>query len=213
MLNLNDLFIKYGSDKSSMHHNYSPIYEKILEPFMERYISMLILGVGGYHHIDRGGGDLVAFKQYLPNAKIIGVDEFDKSFLNQDRIKTYISDQANEEALYNIIKLEGIPNIVIDDCSHQCPLTIKSFEIIFPLLQEGAIYIIEDIEGSWYELYDYGGCKDVNNHSHPSTMNYFKSLLNDINAQYIERYEIKNGLCNMIESIQFFKNFISIVKK
>jgi len=54
--------------------------------------------------------------------------------------------QTDEEALSRIVhdELHGQLDVVVDDASHRYDLTRRSFEILFPLLQPGGLYIIED---------------------------------------------------------------------
>ncbi len=57
--------------------------------------------------------------------------------------------------LHNIVHedLEGHLDLVIDDASHMYEQTKRSFEILFPLLRPGGLYIIEDWSwGCWPSL-------------------------------------------------------------
>jgi predicted O-methyltransferase YrrM len=59
----------------------------------------------------------------------------------------YGVDQANKEALAKVLDNEfGNESIdlVIDDASHIYEATLASFEVIFPRLKEGGLFIIED---------------------------------------------------------------------
>jgi predicted O-methyltransferase YrrM len=56
-------------------------------------------------------------------------------------------DQSDHGALTEIMRSEfaGTPlDLVIDDASHQLDLTRRSFEILFPYLRPGGLYLIED---------------------------------------------------------------------
>ena len=44
--------------------------------------------------------------------------------------------------------------IILDDGSHLNELTIKSFELLFPYLNSGGLYIIEDLGNSYNENID-----------------------------------------------------------
>jgi len=54
--------------------------------------------------------------------------------------------QTNEEAISNIVNrtLDSRLDVVIDDASHKYPETKRTFEIVFPLLANGGLYVIED---------------------------------------------------------------------
>lgn len=231
-MKLDDLFNKYGSDKGSNHHNYSPHYEKILEPLKSHPINMLILGIGGYQYEDRGGGDIKAFCEYLPYSLIDAVDIYPKVFLNKkDRVYTHVGDQNDEELFKRLRDMVGGWDIIIDDASHINSKTIKSFEILFPMLKNGGYYIIEDVHTSyWWEIAsdgtDFEGC--VNGKGN-SVIEYFKKQI-DISLnekEYFPEYTktIKASFTDIIplqsspytnkdiESIQFFNKMIVVKKK
>lgn len=217
-MTLDELFIKFGSDKSSQHHNYSPTYEKIFASFKDKNIMLLELGIGGYHYEDRGGGCLKAFEQYFSKASIVGLDIYEKVFLDSDRIATYICSQDDESNLNFLIEeVMGKPDIVIDDASHINSKTIKSFEILFPRLEQGGIYIIEDVETSyWNEIASDG--TDFQGGTHPDTiMNYMKELCDIVNYEHcngrvkFRQVHLKFG--DMIKSISFHSGLIVIEKK
>lgn len=210
-MTLDQLAIKYDSDKSSLHHNYCPIYEHYFGHLKEEFFTLLELGIGGYDHPNRGGASLRMWYEYFPNAKIMGIDLHEKRGLDNDRIKIFKCSQDSYLGLRLIIDPTIIPSIIIDDASHINPLTIRSFEILWPLLAPGGIYVVEDIESSWCAADAWAqGCDDYKNNDYPSTINFFRQLCNDVNAQYIPHYV--QGYSD-IESIHFHKNLIVVIKK
>lgn len=211
-MTLDELFIKYGTDKSSQHHNYSKQYETIFNSLGDEEIDIFIMGIGGYHFTDRGGGDLLAFKEYLPLANIHAIDIYDKSFLKQDRISTYIGSQTDAIFLNNLIDAIGIPDVVIDDGSHNNRHVIKSFMTIFPRLGSGAIYIVEDCETSYYGSEEYQGIEDISGYTGETSINYFMRMVHTLNYKFHTEL-IKQDNPYEIESIQFVKNMIIIKKK
>jgi cephalosporin hydroxylase len=74
-----------------------------------------------------------------------------------DRIKTYWkTDQTDITQLRTIVETEfdGPPDLVIDDASHLYRQTRASFEVLFPLLMSGGLYLIEDWAwGHWPEFF------------------------------------------------------------
>lgn len=212
-MTLDELFIKYGTDKSSLHHGYAPIYEKILEPFKGRLIDIFALGIGGYYHPDKGGGDLRAFREWLPMARITAIDKYNKEFLQEYGIITHICKQDDEKWL-PFFCIEA--DIIIDDCSHINPLTIKSFELLFPRLNKRGIYVIEDLESSYWDEIATDGT-DFKGGNHPNTvMNYFKSKADCLNYKHalgkIEGIEKDESWSKSISSIHFYRGIIVIEK-
>lgn len=213
-MTLDELFIKYGSDKSSLHHSYSGVYEEILEPLRIHPIVLLELGVGGYEYTDRGGGCIKAFDAFLPYSLILGVDLYDKSFLNKkDKIQTYVASQDDDSFFRQLRGKVGNFDVIIDDASHVNSLTIKSFQLLFPMVKSGGTYVVEDIEGSWYEEHGFGGCKEQNNFEAETTVNYFRKLTNSLNSKFIENYKQIEVFEDTISSISFSYNMIVIKKK
>jgi SAM-dependent methyltransferase len=88
--------------------------------------------------------DTAPFKQWRASR---GFDEI---------VKTYWkTNQADAARLRAIVKedFDGHLDLVIDDASHLYEPTKKSFEVLFPLLRPGGVYIIEDWSwGCWPKL-------------------------------------------------------------
>lgn len=213
MNELDKLFIKYGTDKSSIHHNYSENYETHFSKFRGRDVKMLVLGIGGYEFPDRGGGDLKAFSDYFyrNNAKIYGVDIYDKSKIKfPSKVKTFVGSQNDGNFLTKVLIDLGEPDIILDDASHMNKLTIESFKHLFPWLKSGGVYVIEDLETSWYEDSEYGGTKNFMDMNYPSTINFLREILNVVNIKFLPN-EAKSVY--QIASIHFYQNIAFIVKK
>ena len=119
-----------------------------------------------------GGGSLAFWAETLSPRKIIGVDiqqkadspyftRYAQSRAGQCAIKSFWGvDQSDRPALERITQSEfgGELDLVIDDASHMYGLTRRSFEILFPKLRPGGLYIIEDWAwGHWPEFYSLGG--------------------------------------------------------
>jgi hypothetical protein len=209
MNQLAQLALKYGSDKHG-HHDYCTHYERHLGYFRDKHITLLELGVGGYEYPDRGGAGMKMFNDYLPNAKVIGVDVHPKKGLDNGRMKFFQGSQADEDFLHRLIKKEGAPTIIIDDASHMNSLTRRSFEILFPRLQPGGVYVIEDIESSWWEDHGFDGVADPFHEDFKTTINMLKSLTVAANRRYIKLPE--GYVLAPIESIHFYSNICFIHK-
>ena len=67
----------------------------------------------------------------------------------------YGFDQADQAGLAELVDTHhgGTLDMVVDDCSHQYVLTRKTFEVLFPRLKPGGIYVIEDY--GWSNMPDY----------------------------------------------------------
>jgi cephalosporin hydroxylase len=103
------------------------------------------------------GGSAVLFTLLLEPEKFVGVDIIDSAkgiepFLARHdvskKIKFHFSvSQSDERPVRELIKSEfaGRPiDLIIDDASHQYAHTKRTFEIAFPYLRPGGLYVIED---------------------------------------------------------------------
>jgi len=150
---LDDLALKYDTDKSSKGHWYTRYYTQIFGPVREQIGSVLELGVSS-------GASVRMWKDFFPNALIYGLDINEVVGDYGPRVAFLRCDQADEESLLGAFadaKLE----IVVDDASHDQEKTLDSLKYLFPLLQPGGWYVIEDMDtgtfprkfANWMELY------------------------------------------------------------
>jgi predicted O-methyltransferase YrrM len=75
------------------------------------------------------------------------LDEFISDHQLHESIRPFWGvDQADRERLAQIVAEEftGPLDLVIDDASHEYGATVASFEMLFPLLRPGGLYMIED---------------------------------------------------------------------
>ena len=177
-MTLDQIMLKYpATDKSSIHHDYCKTYERFFAPLRYQPILLFEVGVGGYQYPDRGGADLLGFAEYFPLAQIHAIDIHPKTGLDKGRISTHVCSQDDEPALKVLIEKIGAPDIIIDDGSHVNPLTIRTFEILFPLLKDGGIYVVEDAHTSYWPDAGFEGCEDRENKTHPHIHNYISKQL------------------------------------
>lgn len=135
-MTLDEIFLKHGTDKGSSGHNYSPYYELMLAAYKERPINLLEIGV--YE-----GASCRAWKDYFTLATIFGVDLTYMPQHNSERIFMIQADQSKYEDLQ---RLGQTPyDIIIDDGSHDSADQINTFEVLFPMMNAGGLYVIEDL--------------------------------------------------------------------
>ncbi|WP_296602519.1 hypothetical protein [Nocardioides sp.] len=175
---LTDIAKSTGTDKWGVHY-YTPHYERHLEHLRDEEFLLLEIGVGGYARSRQGGASLRMWRRYFQRAEIVGLDIEDKSFVDRPRITTVIGDQTDETVLRSIIDRFGVPLVVVDDGSHR-PRDIRAtFERLFPLLPDGAVYAIEDTQTSYWP--EFGGSED--RHSRDTTMGFVKNLVDGLNHE------------------------------
>ena len=104
----------------------------------------------------------------------------------------------------------GEIDIIIDDGSHINEHVIDTFKLLFPKLNDGGIYVVEDTQTSYWK--DYGGdSEDLNNSK--TIMNFFKSLTDGLNnKEFIKSNYKQSYFDKKIISMHFYHNLIFIYK-
>ena len=177
-MSLSELAQEFGSDKWGVHR-YTPHYEHHFSPLRHEAIMVLELGIGGYARAGQGGASLKMWKWFFPRAQIVGVDIEDKSFVDRHRITSYLGSQTDRALMERIVRDHGAPTIVIDDGSHRPQDVIDSFQLLFPMLADDGLYVIEDIQTSYWP--QWGGSVDPDD---PSTsMALVRRLLDGLNYE------------------------------
>jgi len=207
--NLNLIGKYYGTDKVTVH-NYTPIYMTHFRKLRNRKVKLLEIGIGGYNNPTKGGRSLKMWKSYFRKGMIYGIDIFDKSQIQENRIIVFKGDQTDIDLLNRITIETGKLDIIIDDGSHINNHVIKTFTILFQKLKKGGIYVIEDTQTSYME--DFGG--DATTLSNPkTTMNFFKQLTDLVNRKEFSNFgKFDEYLDFHINSIHFYPNIIFIHK-
>ena len=199
-MNLIDIGKKYPSSKNIS--GFIQLYEKYFEPFRNLKINILEIGV-------ENGDSLRIWREYFPNANICGIDIAKKNFIikNTDIL---MGDQSDPKFLKLLIDKYKNFDIVIDDGSHQSKHIIESFKYLFPHLNFNGLYVIEDLQTSYFPRY--GGSR-INLNKKNSSMNFIKSLTDSINYEKNNRpFFKKNNFEGIIKSIYFHQNIAFILK-
>jgi hypothetical protein len=146
---LTRLAIKHGTDKWGLHF-YTPVYHRLFCHLRERPLRLLEIGVGGYNFQTTGGASLTMWADYFPSAEITGVDIAEKRLALGPRIAVFRGSQDDPQFLAHVCKERGPFDIIIDDGSHICKHVVASFNILFPELADGGIYVIEDVQTAFW---------------------------------------------------------------
>jgi hypothetical protein len=210
---LTDLAVKYGTDKYGTHF-YTQHYETHFRKLRRRKLNILEIGIGGYAHSDQGGSSLRMWRDYFPNSKIFGIDIYDKSFLDEERIKTFQGSQTDTDFLQKVCDEIGKIDIIVDDGSHINQDVITSFKFLFPRLADHGIYVIEDTQTSyWRKSFgtEWGGSNDFK--SDATTMGYLKSLTDGLNYEEFTLAEYEPTYFDRhIVSMHFYHSLVFIYK-
>jgi hypothetical protein len=204
-MNLHDLGMKYNTDKAH-YHNFCKLYDEHLQKYKNLELNFMEIGV-----LD--GSSLKMWYEYFTRSKIYGVDIYDKSYLNNDRIETIIANQENEIELGNLPKNL---DIILDDGGHTMIQQQVTFKIMFNnhLKSEG-VYVLEDLHTSNSRYYNSHGSNPKNN-----TLNLLYDIksgkIRDKSQYYISNIEFEE-LCENIYSIDIYEigedSITSLIKK
>lgn len=196
----------FHSDKFHVH-NYIPYYDHFFKPFRRKKLRILEIGIGGYDDPKLGGASLRMWKNYFSKSQIFGIDLYDKSLLNQKRIRTLKGSQIDPLFLNKVVSEAGPFDLIIDDGSHICSHVIFSFEFLFPHLNSGGFYVVEDLQTSYWEEYGGGFQKEG------SSIEYFKGLMDSVNSSYIRDSNLSFKFQDQIEFLFMRHNILFIKKK
>ena len=98
------------------------------------------------------GGSALMWKYYFgPSAKIVTIDVEDRRFIEEPQIYFRRGDQGDAKFLNSIIDEFGPPDIVLDDGSHMMNDINVSFSTLFPAMGKDAVYLVEDLDGAYWE--------------------------------------------------------------
>jgi len=163
-MELNELMVKYGTDKQQELHNYVEYYDKYFSKIKNDKLKILEIGI--YRPPMDGkavvGASLKTWRDYFVNSDIIGADLDDFSDVNDGRIKTM---KVNQELRYNNETHNGLHSIIekfgdnfdiiIDDGGHTMLQQQVTLGFMFKFLKPGGLFIIEDLHTSYFAPFAY----------------------------------------------------------
>ncbi|MET7682445.1 hypothetical protein [Streptomyces sp. NPDC005423] len=190
-------------------HKYAQHYQRYLQHLKDEEFNLLEIGIGGYNRAGQGGASLRMWKHFFPRAQIFGMDIQDKSFVDEDRITTFVGDQSDPESLLAIQEKIGRLDVIIDDGSHRSPHVVTTFHTLFPLLTDGGIYAVEDTQSSYWP--EWMGSEDLD--SPDTSMGLLKRLTDGLNyEEFVDDDYEPTYFDRNIRSVHFFHNLVIIEK-
>ena len=204
-MSLDDLAIICGTDKSSIIHNYTPIYENHFNAIQNKELRLLEIG------IDKGTS-LQMWHKYFINGKIFGIDI--NPPLQIPGVLCLQGSQEDPQFLHAVHKEHGPFDIIVDDGSHFNTHMRTSFDTLFPLLNPDGTYVVEDLHCCYWR-----------HTQRPLFIDYLKGLIGGAlynygitdkpgEAPYFDMsWGTPSKLETTIESIEFYKDIVFIKKK
>lgn len=186
---------EFGSDKGATkrdsvsplpwnYHNYTDLYALLFDHCRNSIANVFELGIGTNYEdipssmtsVGKPGASLRMWKEYFPNANIVGADIDSRILFEEDKIKTFEVDQTSKKSIELMwSKIDNDFDIIIDDGLHEFNANINFFENSFHKLRSGGIYIVEDVShGEIHRYQEYFSKKDKN---------YMSVILNRPNSE------------------------------
>jgi hypothetical protein len=148
-----ELFNLYGSDKST-HHDYHLMYSEYLGTRRIELRRIVEIGIGSNDLLTpqnmgadgHPGASLRAFRDWAPNAMVIGADIDPKTLFAEERIQTCTVNQLNRRSFTDLKKLisDGADLVVVDGL-HTPRADMNSLLELLPELASDGHFVVEDI--------------------------------------------------------------------
>jgi len=141
---------RYGSDKGSVKHGYTRVYEHYFRDLRDRALTVVEIGlqrpVGRRKH-GTDAPSLRMWRSYFPRARLIGFDLQAFGSVAIDNCVVLQGDQGVRADIEKIIDASpGGIDVVIDDGSHASQHQQANFARLFPHVRPNGLYIIEDLQ-------------------------------------------------------------------
>lgn len=150
MNTLSEISKKYPTDKDFTHNYYNTVYENAFSRIRNEVKLLCEIGIGGFWK-EAGwvpGNSLKVWRDYFPNAKILGLDINLHEIDDADRITTEWLDQSRRDLVINYSKKLENYDIIVDDGSHNVYDQQITLAYFFRSLKSNGIYVLEDLHSS-----------------------------------------------------------------
>lgn len=203
---VDDPFFAFFSANKSGHVldkwiHYFPIYTRHLTPYARRPVSVLEIGVY------RGGSMRMWSRFFGPEARLVGVDIDPVALVSAGEHYTVVlADQGDPDAMRKVAQEHGPFDVIIDDGGHTMVQQITSIETLFPMLNEGGVYLVEDCHTSYWDEYDGGRGREG------TFMEWVKTRLDDLNG-YHQKDGVEPVWTRQVDGIHVYDSVVVLDKK
>lgn len=198
---LDEIFIKYGTDKSSLGHNYSGLYEKHLPKDINALVEIGAwkgAGIKSFKEWYNHKGAFYVIERYLHGHGLVSVSQ-----LQAVGIHFFDGDHDREDFLRSIKEQF---TVIVEDGSHHWFSQIVIFKNLFlNNLENGGWYVIEDVFDDKY--WSQGKVKE-------NIKNILQRWQTDksIDSELISKAE-SDAICPLIDELHIYHEIIFIKKK
>ena len=204
MQNTREIFEIHKGNLIHKWDHYFDIYDRHFNEYAGKDVVLLEIGVSQ-------GGSIDLWKQFFgEKLKYYGVDINPKcKQFESGNVKIFIGSQEDKAFLQELNSEIPEIDILIDDGGHTMKQQIVTFEILFPKIKNGGIYLCEDNHSSYW--LDFGGGMKRKG----TYIEYIKNLVDVMhlwyagNKTYIKNYQLKEW----IYAIHIYDSIVVIDKK
>lgn len=219
MNSLADLYKQHKGKTSDKWEIYLVVYERLFKELRESSLRLLEIGV-------QNGGSLEIWSKYFPKAeKLVGCDIDEKcGGLKYDdpRVSVIVGDATSSDIHSSIANDFKSFDLILDDGSHTAEDIVQTFCRYFPLLNDGGMFVAEDLHCSYWG--EFGGglyspyssisffklLADITNHEHWGVHRERAVFLAEITDTY--QVTLDESVLEEIHSVEFC-NSLCVVRK
>jgi hypothetical protein len=159
-MSLIDLVDNTRTDKNT-GHSYLDLYEKLLHKYKYTAKNVLEIGIGPPQKksgVNNNGGSIKLWHDYFVNAQIItsdilSSDDIADDLKNNPRIHIVLGDAYDPRSINYGVLSKIRYEVVLDDGPHTLDSMIRFICLYFPLVVDGGILIIEDVQDiTWLDI-------------------------------------------------------------
>ncbi len=121
-------------------------------------------------------------------------------------ISVRIGDQSDPRFLQALIDEFGVPDVVLDDGSHQMAHVAATFDFLYPRLGKNGVYLIEDLHTAYWPKFGGGLGKPGN------FFNVAHGLVHKLNADHAEGQVAADTFTRETLSICFYDSVVVFEK-
>lgn len=200
--------LRFDCDKV-IDHDYARFYAEVFSSITTAQPRLLEIGVGGYDDPQSGGASTEVWRQLLPDWSIVAIDIAKKTFSFPKGVMFITADQTDAGHLEHIGSVYGPFDVIIDDGSHCNSAVRQALHGLFPYLNDGGCYVIEDTQTSYLERYGGGLSREL-----ASTANLAREMFDYANcAELPLDTPIPEPFKNTVGEVRFRHNIMSIRKE
>jgi hypothetical protein len=198
---MEDLFWSNEGPVVHKWHHYLPIYDRYLTSWRGKPVRMLEIGVSK-------GGSMQLWRKFLgPDAILFGID-IDPACAAFDGLAAQVRIGSQDDAAFlrNVVAEMGGVDIVLDDGSHVSNHIRASLDVLYPLLSDGGLYLIEDLHACYWS--NYGGGYGRRG----SFMEAVKTMIDDMHHWYHDQGERIGATAGHLGAVHVYDSIVVLEK-